>query len=75
MAVGGGATTTTEYGSEATARTACGTAAHRALLASESGAVGWWKHDGTATVAEERSDAAQGEQGGRQWRRRHCPLR
>ena len=72
MAVGGGAATTTEYGDEATARATRGTMAHRALLASEAGAVGRWEYDGTAVVAEERSDVAQGKRGGRQWHRRSC---
>ena len=61
MAVGGGAATTTEYGGEATARATRDTAAHRALLASESGAVGQWEYDGTA--AWRRDDAVRAKAG------------
>jgi len=73
-AVGDGAAMVTEYGDEATTRTTHGTMAYRALLAGNVGVVMRWGYNGTAMVAEERSDAAQGERGGRQWRRRHCPL-
>ena len=51
----------TEYGGEATARTARGTVAHHALLPSESGAVGRWEYDGTA--AWQRDDAVQAKAG------------
>jgi len=61
MAVGGGAATTTEYGGEATTRAARGTAAHRALLSSESGAVGRWEYDDTA--AWRRDDAVRAKAG------------
>ena len=62
-AVEAGAATTMEYGGKAMARTVRGTAAHRALLASESGAVGQWEYDGTAAWRRDETVRAKASNG------------
>ena len=54
---------TMEYGGEATARTARGMVAHRALLASESGVVGRWEYDGTAAWRRDETVRAKASNG------------